>query len=321
MNCTKCGAQLPDGTMFCTSCGNPIQGETSAYPNPSMQINYSQPTPTGYTQQPSNTQQPYAQQQYAQQPMQQAYEQPSAPKAPKKPMPKALKLGLIIGIPVIALLVVFFVVILPMILKADLKGEYEFKDKDEDIEFRATFDEGNYIIYCEDSYSDGEIIVSAGTYEYDEKEGEVVMTDLSGDEIEAEFDAKENILEIDRDEYESSDEDATVDIAFTKDYAEELYDKVEPIVADILANDEDAYDDAYWYDTYYICGDYMDDPFDAFLEALVDELGYEDDEVLQELMKGDEWTAYLEIYVNVGYSPDEYEVEILFENEYEYYYR
>ena len=76
MNCTKCGAQLPDGTMFCTSCGNPIQGETSAYPNPSMQINYSQPTPTGYTQQPSNTQQPYAQQQYTQQPMQQGFAQP-----------------------------------------------------------------------------------------------------------------------------------------------------------------------------------------------------------------------------------------------------
>ena len=244
------------------------------------------------------------------------YMQPEVPKAPKKPMPKALKMGLIIGIPVIALLVVFFVVILPMILKADLKGEYEFKDKDEDIEFRVTFDEGKYIIYCEDSYSDGEVIVSAGTYEYDEKEGEVVMTDLSGDEIEAEFDAKENILEIDRDEYESSDEKETVDIKFTEDYAEELYEKVEPIVADILANNEEAYDDAYWYENYYLCGDYMDDPFDSFVEALADELEYEDDEVLQELMAGNEWTAYLEIYVYVGYSPDDYKVEIIFANEY-----
>ncbi len=322
MNCSNCGAQLPEGIKFCTSCGSPVADNVNT--TQQMQINYSQPTPASQTMQPNYTQQmPGVQPVQANYGVQTGYpnQQQVAPKPPKKPLPKALKMGLIIGIPVVVLLVVFFVVLLPMLLKADLKGEYKFKDKKADVVYTITFDEGSYIMYVKDDYYDNELIVTAGTYEYDKKDGEIVMTDLSGDEIEAEFDAKENIVEIDRDEFEISDKKATMDVSFSDNYAKDLYDKVEPIVEDILANDEDAYDDAYWYDTYRISGYDMDEPFDKFLEALVDKLDYENDDILQELMVGNEYEAYLTIYVHVGYSPDDYEVEIRFNNDYSYEYR
>lgn len=60
--CPKCGANIPDGTRFCSACGTQI----GAAPNPQQ----------SYTQQPYQAQQPYAQQAAYQQP-QQPYGQPA----------------------------------------------------------------------------------------------------------------------------------------------------------------------------------------------------------------------------------------------------
>ena len=57
MFCPHCGAQLPDGTAFCTSCGQP----TAQQPSPDQQ---------------AFQQQPYQQQPYQQQPYQPVYPQP-----------------------------------------------------------------------------------------------------------------------------------------------------------------------------------------------------------------------------------------------------
>ena len=59
MFCPHCGTQLPDGTAFCTSCGQP----TAQQPSPDQQ---------------AFQQQPYQQQPYQQQPYQQPYQQQPA---------------------------------------------------------------------------------------------------------------------------------------------------------------------------------------------------------------------------------------------------
>ncbi len=66
--CTKCGAQVPDGTAFCTSCGAAIAAAPAApeQPAPAAAAPAPQPAP-----QPQFQQQQQYQQQY-----QQAYQQP-----------------------------------------------------------------------------------------------------------------------------------------------------------------------------------------------------------------------------------------------------
>ncbi|MBO6230337.1 MAG: zinc-ribbon domain-containing protein [Ruminiclostridium sp.] len=66
--CTKCGAQIPDGSVFCTSCGASV---AAAAPTPSAAA----PEPA-----PAPAPQPQPQQQYQQQQQQQQYQyQQAAP--------------------------------------------------------------------------------------------------------------------------------------------------------------------------------------------------------------------------------------------------
>jgi uncharacterized membrane protein len=97
-NCTKCGAQVQDGSVFCPICGaaqqaapQPEAQPESVYQQPGAQPGYQQPQP-GYQQQPGaqpgyqqqtgaqqGYQQPGAQPGYQQQPgAQQGYQQPGA---------------------------------------------------------------------------------------------------------------------------------------------------------------------------------------------------------------------------------------------------
>lgn len=62
--CTKCGAQVPDGTTFCTACGSPIAAAAAAAPQPQQAQQFQQPPQQQY-QQPNFQQQ--AQQQFQQQ--------------------------------------------------------------------------------------------------------------------------------------------------------------------------------------------------------------------------------------------------------------
>ena len=75
MFCPKCGAQLPDGTTFCTSCGQPLAQQAAPQQQAYQQPQYQQPQPQQY-------QQPY-QPQYQQQYQQPQYQQPQ----PYQPLP------------------------------------------------------------------------------------------------------------------------------------------------------------------------------------------------------------------------------------------
>ena len=71
MFCPNCGAQIPDGTKFCTSCGASLE----AAQQPQQQPQYQQPQQQ--YQQPPQYQQSQYQQQYQQQQYYQANSQPS----------------------------------------------------------------------------------------------------------------------------------------------------------------------------------------------------------------------------------------------------
>lgn len=119
MFCEKCGNKINDGELFCQKCGTKISDEF---------INAQQPV----------AQQPVVQQPVTQQaPTQTAYTYnqqtaPSAPKAPRKPIPKKFILGGAIGAGVIAVACIVIFVILPMFNKADL-SKYIRVDFDENM--------------------------------------------------------------------------------------------------------------------------------------------------------------------------------------------
>ena len=80
--CSKCGANLEPGALFCQSCGTPVNDGPSAQqtpPQPNYQQPYQAPQQPNY-QQP-NFQQPPQQPNFQQQPYQQA------PQAPQQPSP------------------------------------------------------------------------------------------------------------------------------------------------------------------------------------------------------------------------------------------
>ena len=81
--CIKCGAQLPEGAVFCNACGTTQSGETQQSQNMQQQ----------FTQQPQMQQQAP---QYAQQPQMQPAQQPY-PQQPVKQSKKGLVIGLISG--------------------------------------------------------------------------------------------------------------------------------------------------------------------------------------------------------------------------------
>lgn len=282
-----------------------------------------------YTQQPY-TQQSYAQQMsggssYGQQPMDASYGQqmnyggqngyatgPAVPKAPKAPMPKGLKMGLIIGIPSVIVLVILLAVLIPILTRAKLQGEYTYKDRDYDIEYRIVFDEEQYVIYAYNKEEKAEIITSAGVYEYDKEDQEIILTNIEGGELEAEFDDEDNVVEIEGEDFESTDKDQKVELDLSDDYVEKLCEEIEKATGEIFRNDEEAFDDAYDETWYYLSSDEMEDPEDKYVEELVKAIGYEEDETLQALMKYvDEYgDSYLEIEIYVGWDEEDYEVEI-----------
>ncbi len=67
--CTKCGAQVPDGSGFCTSCGAPIAAAAASAPQPTPQPAQAPapaPAPNGQQQYQQQQQQGQFQQQYQQ---------------------------------------------------------------------------------------------------------------------------------------------------------------------------------------------------------------------------------------------------------------
>ncbi len=215
---------------------------------------------------------------------------PKAPKQPRKPLSKKAKIGIISGAIAVVVLIVFFVVLLPILTRAKLKGEYIYTDSWDD-EYTLIFDNGTYLCY---DYDDD--LVSAGTYKL--KDNKVTLTDIEGSTETAKFDSDNNVVKLSGDKYKSTDKKAKIDFTLPENYLETIKEPVETAINKIL-EDEDIYDDVYW-SSAYIDDDDLKDPTTDFEKKLATELNYTSDKALQTLME----EGYLEIDVYITYDGD-----------------
>lgn len=284
-----------------TGFGQPQPAQPN-YGQPGMQTGFGQPQPAqpnyGQTGMQTGFGQPQPMQpNYGQPGMQTGYGQPGMynqaprpPKPPRKPLSSKAKAGIIGGAIGVVVLIVFFAVILPILLRAKLDGEYTYTDSWDDA-YTAIFDDGTYVVY---DYEDD--VYSAGTYTI--KDDKVTLTDIEGYETSAKFDAKDNKIRIDGDTYKSTDKKATIGFKLTADYYDNLKSRFDTAINKVLA-DEDIYDDVYW-SSAYVYDDDLSDPGTDFERALATEIGYSDDIILQTLMEG----GYIEVDVYITYDGD-----------------
>lgn len=270
------------------------QGQTGYYGQPMQQgqTGYGQPMQQG---QPGYYGQPMQQGQmgYGQPNM---YNQaPKSPKPPRKPLSKKAKTGIIAGSIGAVVLIVFFAVILPILLKAKLQGEYTYTDSWDD-EYRAIFTDGTYVIY---DYDDE--IYEAGIYTI--KDDKVTLLDIEGDDTKATFDAKKNKICISGQDFEINDKKAKVGFKLTETYLDTLEQNVENAVAK-LVKDEDLLEIASW-SYYYLSDDDLKDPDDDFVEAFANELNYSTDKALSTMVEA----GYIAFDIDV-YSDGTYEAEV-----------
>ena len=289
-----------------TGYGQPMQqGQTGYYGQPMQQGQtgyYGQPMQQGqmgYGQPMQQGQMGYGQ------PMQQGqmgygqpnmYNQaPKPPKPPRKPLSKKAKTGIIAGSIGAVVLIVFFAVILPILLKAKLQGEYTYTDSWDD-EYRAIFTDGTYVIY---DYDDE--IYEAGTYTI--KDDKVTLLDIEGDDTKATFDSKKNKICISGENFEINDKKAKVGFKLTETYLDTLEQNVENAVAK-LVKDEDLLEIASW-NYYYLNDDDLKDPEDDFVEAFANELNYSTDKALSTMVEA----GYIAFDID-AYSDGTYNVEV-----------
>ena len=286
--------------------GQPMQqGQTGYYGQPMQQgqMGYGQPMQQGqmgYGQPMQPGQMGYGQ---PMQPGQMGYGQPNMynqapkpPKPPRKPLSKKAKTGIIAGSIGAVVLIVFFAVILPIILKAKLQGEYTYTDSWDD-EYRAIFTNGTYVIY---DYDDE--IYEAGTYTI--KDDKVTLVDIEGDDTKATFDAKKNKIRISGENFEINDKKAKVGFALSDTYLDTLEQNVENAVAK-LVKDEDLLEIASWNYYYYLNDDDLKDPEDDFVEAFANELNYSTDKALSTMVEA----GYIAFDID-AYSDGTYNVEV-----------
>lgn len=259
---------------------NPQMGQQPyGQPNPQMgQQPYGQPNP-------QMGQQPYGQPMYNQ--------APRPPKAPRKPLSKKAKIGIISGAIAVVLLVVFFVVILPILTRAKLKGEYTYTDSWDD-DYTAIFDDGTYLIYDYDGDLD-----EAGTYTI--KDNKVTLIDIEGYETTAKFDADNNAIKIHGDKYKSTNKKEKIDFSLTENYLEVIKPSIEDAIYEVL-KDDDIYDDVYW-SSEDILDNVLKNPSTDFEEEFAELINYDEDKALQTLIED----GYLNIYIYITYD-DEVEI-------------
>ena len=287
-----------------TGYGQPMQQGQTGYGQPMQQgqTGYGQPMQQGqmgYGQPMQQGQMGYGQ------PMQQGqmgygqpnmYNQaPKPPKPPRKPLSKKAKTGIIAGSIGAVVLIVFFAVILPIVLKAKLQGEYTYTDSWDD-EYRAIFTDGTYVIY---DYDDE--IYEAGTYTI--KDDKVTLLDIEGDDTKATFDSKKNKICISGEDFEINDKKAKVGFKLTETYLDTLEQNVENAVAK-LVKDEDLLEIASW-NYYYLNDDDLKDPEDDFVEAFANELNYSTDKALSTMVEA----GYIAFDID-AYSDGTYNVEV-----------
>lgn len=248
-----------------------------------MQPNFGQPQnmQNGFGQ-PQGMQPNYGQPQN----MQNSFRQPTPPRPPRKPLSKKAKMGILWGSIGAVILIVFFAVILPILLKADLKGSYCYTSGGS--VYTAVFDDNTYVIYDDDGD-----IYEAGIYS--KKDNKVTLKDVNGSESTAVFNAKDNRVRIYGNSYKSEDKKKTLDFKLTDNYIENLQAKLETTCAELIT-DEDLYDDLYW-NSCWIYDDALKNADTDFEKALVNAIGYNNDAALQALIE----SGYLDIDIYLTY--------------------
>jgi hypothetical protein len=239
-------------------------------PNPYAQQGYNQ----NFNQQPN----PYAQQGYNQSFNQQPdaaqnvrpQKRQSTPKdkSESRGISKNILISVISSVVSIAVLVVFFLVILPAVKGDKIKGSYEGKT------YWIVLEDGVYNLgYMDGSYAE------VGTYELDGNK--LTLTYAGGD--------KENAIVMDysSDKIKSSDDTLKVDDAnellpFEPDakYIDNIEDTIQQAAEDALS-DSDVKDEVGDSKTYTIKDDSLAKPATKFEEQLADKLDYEGNEILQ----------------------------------------
>ena len=212
---------------------------------------------------------------------QQPYGTPRQPKV-KKPMSKGAKIGIISGLAVALLVGIFFIFIFPILTRAKLGGSYSYKGSGYTDYY--VFDDGVWVYYDIEEGETTKTYYGIGTYTV--KDDKVILTDISGDEEELKFDKKKNTISYYGTTLKSKDKKEKLEVDITKDYLEGLESKIITASQTALTN-EDVYEEAQWWESYYIYGTDLKEPYTDFEEELATVLGYSSDEKLQFLLEND----------------------------------
>ena len=212
------------------------------------------------------------------------YQQPYGmqPSKPKKPLSKGAKIGIISGLAVALLVGIFFIFIFPILTRAKLGGSYSYKGSDYTDYY--VFDDGIFVYYDINEGETTKNYYGIGTYTV--KDDKVILTDINGDTEEFKFDKKENTISYYGTKYKSSDKKAKLDFNISKEYLEGLESKIITASQTSLA-DEDVWEEAMWWESYYIYGTDLKEPYTDFEEALAKNIGYSSDSTLQYLLEND----------------------------------
>ncbi|MBO5508891.1 MAG: hypothetical protein J5962_00375, partial [Lachnospiraceae bacterium] len=185
---------------------------------------------------------------------------------------KNAKIGIISGIAGVAVLVLFFAVLLPLLTKSKLAGRYEYD---------------NQWIICEDGvyvlgYTDWDYI-EVGTYEIDDDEVEFTTAGEEYSTMYLKFNAKDNYLKDGGTKLKCKDKKATLDFEPNKEYIKNIEQTFQTATENVIASDSDIYESALdnWY---FIYEDDFEDPGNDFEKALAKEMDYDNNECLQYML-------------------------------------
>ena len=307
MKCNNCGAEIANGSSFCTACGTPVVTNSNIQQN-TTQPNTAQPQFTGQPQNMHNqtpnsqpnpmygqNQAPYGQPNPAYGQNQAPYGQPNPtygqnqapygqpnptykqPAAPRKPLSKKAKVGILTTFIVAVLAVIFFVVILPILTRSKLQGEYNCAE--DDLYKRIIFENDTYVIYDDE----GEM-QEAGTYTIN-KNNKVTLTDLEGYTEDFMFNEDKNTFTFYSIKYKCVDKKKKLGIKLDENYIDDLQVRLDNAVTTILKDPVVAEEaNNYWY--YYITEQDLAEPETEFEKALAEELDYDNDKTLKALVEG-----------------------------------
>ena len=275
--------QMPNGQFSQPNMQQQMPGGQFAQPNMQQQMpggqfaqpNMQQQMPNGQFGQPMMQQAPYGQ---PGMPNMNGYGQP--PK-PKKPLSKGAKIGIIAGLSAALLIGIFFIFIFPILTRAKLKGSYSYKGSYYTSYY--VFDDGVYVGYDIDEGETEKDYYYIGTYTY--KDGKITMTSIDGETQTFKFDDDDNVVTSDWGiKYKSKDKKAKLDFDIDKAYLDGLEAKFKTASEEAL-KDETAYEEATYWNSYYIYGSDLKDPYSDFEEALAKAIGYDSDKTLQFLLE------------------------------------